>query len=265
MKAAFASGLTIWFHDRVLLLNKILPLFFLPFGLVCGLVFFALWRKKWWPGVLALAVLTGCSLPVVGSSLIGWLETRYPEIPLTQLEPADAVVVLGGVLGPKTSAGGQTNWLDTVERFEAGVAIVQAGKAGRLVFTGARMPWDDQETTEGEKLRRLAVARGVPPGKILVTREIDNTATEAKAVADLMKGEGWKHVIVVTTGWHMPRSVLVFRRAGVDCTPFPVDLRSDRTQSLSLIEFVPKAEAWQMTETAIREGYGYLFYRFIRR
>lgn len=249
----------------MLLLNKILPLFFLPFGVVCALVLFALWRKKWWPGLVALAVLYGCSIPLVADRLIGWLETRYPEIPLTSVEPADAVVVLGGILGPKLRGSDQPNWTETVERFEAGVALVQSGKAGRLVFTGARMPWEDGETTEGAELRRLAIARGVPSEKILVTREIANTATEAEAVAELMKANGWKRVILVTTGWHMPRSALLFRRAGVDCIIFPVDFRNDPASPLAVIDFVPTAEAWQLTETAIRECYGWMFYALLRR
>lgn len=248
----------------MLIFNKILPLVFLPFGVVCGLVLFALWRKKWWPGVVALAVLYLCSIPLVANQLIGWLETRYPEIPLASVETADAVVVLGGILSPKARGSDQANWSDSVERFETGVALVQAGKAGRLVFTGAKMPWEDRMTTEGEELRREAIARGVPPEKILVTREIDNTATEAQAVAGLMKADGWKRVILVTTGWHMPRSALLFRRAGVDCILFPVDFRRDRKGSLAAVDFVPNAGAWQLTEISIRECYGYLFYRFLR-
>jgi uncharacterized SAM-binding protein YcdF (DUF218 family) len=249
----------------MLLLNKILPLFFLPFGVVCTLVLFALWRKKWWPGLVALGVLYVCSLPAVAGRLIGWLETRYPEIPLARVEPADAVVVLGGILGPKFRDSDNPNWTETVERFETGVTLVQSGRAGRLVFTGARMPWQDRATTEGEELRRLAVGRGVPPEKILVTREVANTATEAQAVAELMHANGWKRVILVTTGWHMPRAALLFRRAGVDCVIFPVDFRNDPARQAKLVDFLPRADAWQMTETALREGYGYLFYRFLRR
>jgi uncharacterized SAM-binding protein YcdF (DUF218 family) len=248
----------------MLILNKLLPLFFLPFGIVCGLVLYALWRKKPWAGLLAFGLFYLCSIPLVSNGLIGWLETRYPAIPLERVEPADAVVVLGGILGPRSAAWAQPNWLETVERFDAGVALVQSGKAGRLVFTGARMPWADRETTEGAELQRLAVAQGVQPEKILVTRLIDNTATEAAAIAGLMKEHGWRRIILVTTGWHMPRSALLFRKAGVDFIPFPVDFRSDRTRDLAAIDFVPKAEAWQMTETALREGYGYIFYRFFR-
>ena len=248
----------------MLFLNKLLPVFVLPLGLVILLLIFALWRKRRWPVVAAILVLYVGSIPFVGNRLIGWLETRYAETPLDRVQSADAVVVLGGILGPENTGGTLPNWGETVERFEAGVALVQSGKAGRLVFTGARMPWDESPTTEGEELRRRAIARGVGPDRILVTREIDNTATEALAVAGLVRAQGWKRVILVTTGWHMPRAALLFKRAGVDCIPFPVDMRDDRTHHASLIDFVPKAEAWQLTETAVRESYGYLFYRFFR-
>jgi len=108
------------------------------------------------------------------------------------------------------------------------------------------------------------VARGVAPEKILVTRYVDNTATEAAAVADLMKADGQRRIILVTTSWHMPRAVYLFRRAGIDCQPFPVDFHLDETRSLKLLDFVPSAGAWQGTETALRELYGYAFYRIFR-
>jgi uncharacterized SAM-binding protein YcdF (DUF218 family) len=248
----------------VLLFNKVLPLFFLPFGIVCALILVALWRKKWWPGLVALAILYLASIPLVGDRLLGLLERRYPEIPVAQAGPADAIVVLGGILGGQTSPDTMIGWSESVERFEAGVALVQAGRAEELIFMGAKRQWLGRETTEGDELRRLAIARGVPAEKILVTRHIDNTATEAAAVAERVKAGGRKRVIVVTTGWHMPRAMLLFRKAGVDALPFPVDLRTERARSIGLGDFVPNASSWLMTETAIRECYGYAFYRIFR-
>lgn len=248
----------------VLLLNKILPLFFLPFGIACALVLLAIVLKKRWPGFAALAVLYLGSISFVSDRLSGWLESRYPAVPVAEAGPADAIVVLGGILGPSAPDGAVPNWSDAVERFEAGVALVQAERARRLVFTGARREWQGHPTTEGEELRRLAIARGVAPEKILVTRFVNNTATEAAAVADLMQADGQRRVILVTSSWHMPRAAYQFRRSGVDFQPFPVDFRQDRTRSLQLLDFVPSAGAWQGTETALREIYGYAFYRLFR-
>ena len=261
---AIDAGVHPAFLNPMLIFNKALPLLFLPFGVICVLVLLALALKKWWPGLLALAVFYVCSIPFTSDRLIRLLENRYPVVPVAQVGPADAVIVLGGILGPAHAEGTIPNWTESVERFEAGVALVQAGRAGRLVFTGAKRSWLDHETTEGEELRRLAIARGVPPEKIIVTRFIDNTATEAAAVAELMKADDWKHVILVTTACHMPRSVYLFRKAGVDCQPFPVDFRADCARPVELLDFVPKAQAWNSTETALRESYGYLFYRLFR-
>jgi hypothetical protein len=66
---------------------------------------FGLWKKQRWPLVAALVVLYLSSIPLVGSRLIGWVESRHPAVPVAQVEPADVIVVLGGILGPKVEAG----------------------------------------------------------------------------------------------------------------------------------------------------------------
>lgn len=248
----------------MLFLNKLLPVFVLPVGWVALLILFAMWKKKRWPLVAALVVLYLSSIPLVGSRLIGWVESRNPAVPVAQVEPADAVVVLGGILGPRVEGSSVPNFLDTSERFDAGVILLQAGKARTLVFTGARMSWRDTAATEGDELKRIAETRGVPAERILVTRQVGNTADEAAAVAALMKSHGWRRVILVTTGWHMARAAHQFQRAGVDCTLFPVDFRHDPARAVIAIDFLPRGEAWQQTETALRECYGRLFYRLFR-
>jgi len=233
----FGGGLTwsSWHRScqSMLFLNKLLPIFFLPLGWVMLLMIFALVRKKGWPVAVALLILLGASLPATGNRLIGWLESFYPALPVAQAGPADAIVVLGGILGPKPAPGCLTNWNESSERFDGGLALLRAGRARLLVFTGARMPREKQiKTSEGDDLRAIAIAKTC----------------------------GWKKVIVVTTAWHMPRAARLFRNAGVDFIPFPVDFRSDGIRALAGVDFLPKAESLQMTETALRECYGIAFY-----
>jgi uncharacterized SAM-binding protein YcdF (DUF218 family) len=248
----------------MLLLNKLLPLLVLPLGIVSGLLLYALWRKQRWPILSALAVLYLGSIPFTGDRLIGWLETRYPAVPFSAVGPADAIVALGGIFGPPAPPGYALNISETGERLEAAIQLWQAHKAAWLVFTGGRIPWEGRIRVEGEDSRAEAVRRGVSPEQILVTVEIDNTAGEARAVADLMRERGWKRIILVTTGWHMPRAARLFRRAGVECEIFPVDFRRNPGKKLTPLDFLPKAEALADTETAMREIYGNLFYRLFR-
>ena len=248
----------------MLFLNKLLPVFVLPLGVVTLLLLFALWRRKRWPIAAALVILYVASTPFVGHRLIGWLESRYPAVPVAQVETADAVVVLGGIFGPQVAKGMLPNLTETVERLEAGIVLTQAGKAPWLVFTGGRIPWEGRDRVEGEDSRAQAILRGVPADRIIITREVGNTADEARAVADLMNEHHWRRIILVTTGWHMPRSAHLFKRAGLDCVIFPVDFRRDRARPLTLLDFLPNADALTETETTLREVYGNLFYRFFR-
>lgn len=247
----------------MLFFNKFLPLFVLPIGWVTFLLLFALWKKQRWPILVALAVLWIGSMPCVGARLIGWVESKYPALPVATAGPADAIVVLGGIIGPRVEPGSVANLMETGERFEAGVALQQAGRAPHLVFTGAKMGWPDGKT-EGDELKRLALTRGVPTESVLVTDFVGNTADEARVVAGMMQARGWQKVILVTSAWHMPRAAYQFKRAGVECIIFPVDFRFDGTRTLSAIDFVPRGEAWMNTETALRELYGYWFYRVFR-
>lgn len=249
----------------MLLLNKILSFFFLPLGLVMLFLIGGMMKAKRWPIGVALIVLYFSSIPFVGDRLIGWLESRYPAIAVTQVEPADAIVVLGGIFGPPTADGMLPNFSESVERLEAGIILTQAGKAPWLIFTGGRLPWEGRTKLEGEDSKTQAVLRGVPAGQILITHEVGNTADEAQAVAELMHEHQWKRVILVTTGWHMPRAARLFKRAGVDCVIFPVDFRRNVQRPFGVLDFMPSAEALRNTETGLRECYGYAFYALTLR
>ncbi len=245
----------------MLFLHKLLPIFFLPVGVVVALLLLALlWRKRW-PAIVAVALLYLASIKFVSNGLAGWLESRYPAMPIAQAGKADAIVVLSGIFGPPVKPGYLPNLSDPVERLEGGIVLYQAGAAPWLVFTGARIPWQNRTRVEGEDSRDVAVSRGVPVDRILVTGEVGSTADEARVVADLMRSHGWKRIILVTSGWHMPRAAWLFRRGGVEFTAFPVDFHLDPGRRTTLLDFLPSAEALATTEMALREIYGNLYYR----
>ncbi len=249
----------------MLFLNKLLPIFVLPLGLVVLLLVVGLWRKKRRPIVAALAILYLSSMPIVGQRLTHWLETRYPAVPIDQVETADAIVPLGGIFGPPTRDGYLPNVGEASERLEAGIELWQKKKAPWLVFTGGRLPWDRQAELEGVISKRVAIARGIPAERILVTGEVGNTLDEAHAIASLMRERGWHKIILVTSGWHMPRAARLFRKAGVDFVPFPVDFQDTPKGRLTLLDFLPRAEALKETESTLREIYGILFYALTNR
>ncbi|MFM1748975.1 MAG: hypothetical protein RLZZ188_2641 [Verrucomicrobiota bacterium] len=243
------------------ILNKLLPVFLLPLGLALICLALGVVLRRRWPVIAAAAILYVGSIEAFSDRLLGWLERIYPALAVEATGPADAVVVLSGMLGPPPAPGCTLNLGDAWDRFEGGMALLEARRAEWLVFTGGKVPWEKRPQLEGDELKALASRRGLPAERILVTREVGNTADEARAVAELMREKKWRRVILVTTGWHLPRASLQFRRAGVEHIPFPVDLRIDPDKTMSAVDWVPRASALENTETALRELYGYAFYR----
>jgi len=245
----------------VIYLNKILPLFVLPLGIVIMLVVAGTIRRRRslvWAG---LAILWVCATPLVANPLARLLEGGAIRQPAETQAPGDAIVVLssGRVTAPGPAA--ISEWGDP-DRFFGGVELFAAGKAPLLVFTGGAVPWAPDDPPEGTLLRRHAVALGVPADRIAVTGSVVNTAEEASAVAQLLRERGLERarVLLVTSAFHMSRASFLFESAGLEVHPFPVDFfvtASDPT----ILDILPTAGALGRTSLAIRELYGRLFYR----
>ncbi len=160
----------------MLFLNKLLPIFLLPAGLTTVLLLWALVRRKRWAVAAALAVLYVSSTQFASRQLLGWLESHYAPVRVDEAGPVEAVVVLGGIFGgPRFPEGYVPNVADSSERLEAGIQLQLHHRVQWLVFTGGRIPWEGREVVEGEDSRRVAISRGVPADKILITREVGNT------------------------------------------------------------------------------------------
>jgi len=251
----------------MLYLAKILPCLVLPSGFVILLLVLSIALRRRALAIVALAVLWLSSTPLVSNAVMRAAEGRQVRQPVSSAPAADAVVVLSGMLRDAPGVPAGEEWMDGVDRFDAGVEMVRAGKAPLLVFTGGWLPWYPDARPEGEVLREKAVALGIARDRIAVTGKVPNTAGEAEAVSALLMGRGRAErrpsIILVTSAFHMRRSRLLFTRAGLSVTPFPVDFRTS-SAPLSFMHLLPAGGSIENTETAIREFYGYLYYRLIK-
>ena len=78
------------------------------------------------------------------------LEDRFPKLEVEDCPSADAIVVLSGILHKSRSRSGVLEWAEGVDRFEQGLLLLKAGKGPLLIFTGGRLPWGNQQLTEGQ-------------------------------------------------------------------------------------------------------------------
>jgi uncharacterized SAM-binding protein YcdF (DUF218 family) len=120
----------------------------------------------------------------------------------------DAVVVLGAQV---LSSGQPSPALR--RRIGHAVEVWRATPGAVLVGTGGpgRAP-----VSEAEVIRRAAVAAGVPESRVVVEDRSTTTLEQAVAVAAEAAARGWRSLALVTDGYHMPRSLFLFRRMGLE-------------------------------------------------
>ena len=242
-------------------LHKILPTFVLPIMLVIIVILIGLIKNKKKLIYIAIGVLYVLSTPIFSNSFFKLVEGSGHDDyrkPISAIDSADAIVVLSGMLEiNEVEDSTYIEWGDP-DRFFGGVALFKAGKAQKLVFTGGKMPWDKAKKTEGEVLKEYAISNGIPSEKILVTKDVENTADEAVAVKELISPS--KRIILVTSAFHMYRAQRLFEKQGFIVIPYKVDYKASGNNQVTFIDFLPSTGNLGLTETGMREVIGRLFY-----
>jgi uncharacterized SAM-binding protein YcdF (DUF218 family) len=250
--------------QRMIYWFKILPALLMPTTIVAALLVASLLFKRRALALLALLLLGLSSNAFVANHMMAFAERgRLHQAP-DQVPPVDAIVVLSGMIRDVATAqdGTVPEWGDAADRFEAGITLMQLGKAPVLAFTGGRLPWSATDATEGSVLRARAIARGISPSQIHLTADVQNTAQEAEAIKQWLASRHANtqpRILLVTSAFHMTRAQNLFARAGLSVVPYAVDFRN-AVGALKPEMWFPSGEALDKFETAWREILGQAFY-----
>ena len=238
-------------------INKILPIIFSPLGLIIILLLFGILRKKILPSLLALLLLTLLSLPLVSNQLIKSLERNYSVISPNELDTADTVVVLSGMLQTiKQDSMIHYEFSEAVDRIFAGINLLKMGKAQKIILTRGKLPWN-KGVPEGDYLAEFVQSQGIDPNRILLTEIVQNTNDEAKAISKMLPKTS--EVILITSAFHMPRAEKVFQNQNLKIIPYAVDFRSS-AKDIDVLDFLPQANAFKDSSFYFREIIGRLYY-----
>lgn len=213
--------------------------------------------------VLSAASILGFGVGLLtpaGVILLRPLEDRFPRPP-ADIPPPTGIIVLGGALDQvRSEARGQVTLTSDGSRLTAGVDLARRFPEAKLVFSGGSGSLLSEAPPEAAAARALWLALGVPPERISIEVKSRNTWENAVFTRDLLQprpGETW---LLVTSAWHMPRSVGIFRRAGFTVVPYPVAYRTlgdvrDWQWNASPLERL------FMLDFGVREWIGLLAYR----
>ena len=244
-------------------LSKLLN--FLVFPLSLGLVLLlasALLRRRsrvsWALFWVGFGVLYLCSIRPVANVLLAPLEGPFRNQPVPR--EAGAIVVLGGLSELGSDASGPLDFNENADRFFAALALARRIPGSVVVFSGGSGALFDQVHREAPALARAAVALGFPESRILTEPDSRNTYENAVFTRRLLAGRKLEPVILVTSAFHMRRSLGCFRAAGMKVVPYAVDFRGQRGLGGPLF-FIPDYVHLVNSSMAVKEYVGLVIYR----
>ncbi len=239
------------FVSQNIALALLLPVSITIFFCVAGLI---MWRRPKWP-----AILVGCgamwllimSTPLISLILIKTLESKTDHYAdpkkLADLGVRYVVVLSGGF-----------NEGDLTAADKLGASVLRLLEGGRLwrkvpdcklVLTGGKIPGLSRGMSIAQAMRNMALEMGVPENAIIMESESWRTEDQARLISAIV-GKG--PFALVTSAYHMPRSILIFRQFGLEPIPAPCDFMA-RKICLDYSALVPQAGALLLSQTAMKE------------
>lgn len=172
-----------------------------------------------------LIALTVLSYPI-GDYLIRPLEDRFQR-PEKMPEKIDGIIVLGGAEDILRSLGRNTGEMGPAgERFLEAARLSKHYPDAPVIFSGSS--GNNYINADGEKLtlsEYILKNMGIPEKRIITEEFSKNTYENFLMVKGyLPNAEG--HYLLITSAFHMPRSVGIARMQEINVIPYPVDYRS---------------------------------------
>jgi uncharacterized SAM-binding protein YcdF (DUF218 family) len=236
------------------------PLHLLLILLLAGLVLSPRWRRGRTLALAAAIVLAVIVFSPASALLIRPLEDRFPKKSEIMAPPRGIIVLGGGEDEGVTRARDQVTLNEAAERMTEGAALARLYPQAVLVFSGGSAALIDNAAKEADVARRIWRELGVPESQMLFEDRSRNTYENARFTKELIAPKTGERWLLVTSAFHMPRAMGIFRALGMEVEAFPVDYRTFGDAR----DFNPPgdgARAILNFETAAREWAGLLVYR----
>ncbi|MEM7191373.1 MAG: YdcF family protein [Pseudomonadota bacterium] len=212
-------------------------------------------------GAILLLVV---GLSPLGNALILPLEDRFTRADIGPSSTVTGLIILGGAENRLVGSARKAPTLNEAgERLLEGAILARAYPEAKVAFSGGDAGILYKSDSEAQGAADILTKLGVSRERLILEANARDTYENAiylkKELVDrdaLGEGTRW---LLITSAYHMPRSIGVFREAGFDVEAWPVDYRTRGPADFSK-PFDKVSEGLRRVDTATREWVGLLAY-----
>lgn len=210
--------------------------------------------------VTSLVLLAICAYSPLANFLLYPLEQRFPKWDSSRGDP-DGIIVLGGPLDADMSAAhGVPVIAGAADRLISAAALAHRYPNARIIYTGGSPNLLHNDAKEADYATALFQGLGIAKSRLTMERQARNTKENAEFSRDIAKPKRGERWLLVTSAFHMPRSVGLFRKAGFEVEAYPVDWKVGTREDL-LRYFIVANNGLELVDIGVREWLGLIAYR----
>jgi uncharacterized SAM-binding protein YcdF (DUF218 family) len=210
--------------------------------------------------IASVALLAICGFSPLGNWLLYPLEQRFPPWDAARGAP-DGIVVLGGSIDADRSAAHNVAVVSgAADRIIAAAELARRYPNARVIFSGGSANLISNDAKEADYAASLFESLGISKDRLIMERLSRNTLENAEFSKAIVAPKGGERWLLVTSAYHMPRSVGLFRKAGFTVEPYPVDWRVGGREDLMSFR-IHSADGLGSVDLGFREWMGLAAYR----
>lgn len=238
-----------------------LILLFVLLGLV-----FSFTRRRWLARlslVIGAGLLFVSTFTTLGYWLITPLENRFQR----PAEPAriDGIVILGGGMdGEVNTVRGGWELNRSGDRMVEGVRLALKHPEAKVLFAGGASILAAGQESEALAARRMLIDFGIAPERIVLDEKSLNTEENARFARELAGDTAGQTWLLVTSAFHMPRAMGLFRAEAFPVLPWPADYLASGAEGFR-VKPDQSTENLAVTTIAAKEWLGLAAYHWTGR
>ena len=235
----------------------------LPFGLLwltlsAVLLWSYVWRES--PESVALIRLRRLlaviwiAMYLIGNGAIAKRATRqldsdYCQINLNDIQPLDAVVVLGGGMATRPDGNPQLDFGG--DRVVMAARLYHTNRVKKIVCTGSLLPGLDRTGANQSQLAIDLLEQIAVPPEVMLAIGGRNTTEEMAILGEMFDAED--RVGLITSGWHLKRALRLAANENFFPVPIPADFRAPPDLAPTILDMIPTSDAAETNAVTAKE------------
>lgn len=240
--------------------SKLLVIFLSPFTWILLTLFLGIIVKNRYFGkrlllaslILALIFSNRLLLDVLARA---WDIQTFPK----EDRQYSCAILLGGFASEDNQSNGYFN--SSSDRFIQAVTLYHQKKVSHILMSGGNNAFRKSKFREADYVSMRLQQLNVPDSAILIENEAKNTLENASFAKKLLEA---KHLrppyLLVTSAFHMRRSIMTFKAAGLDVIACPSDFKAGNRR-FAYDDLLPHPDALSLWDLYIKEVVGYVVYK----